>query len=228
MRVILNTINNKESPYIKIDTHVVNVQIITNKLIYWKIINNIFIPPITKNKWIQELALDENTWEGYFEISKVIRNTKIRAFQYKILFNLTPCNLYLFRIGKKINCICNYCNLTDNIAHYFYECPGTRSFWSGFENWWNTMETDTLVINKKYAMLGILEKGKLFEKLNALLLFARWYIYTGKQNKSEEPFMYKFLCQLKYKLKIERMIATRRGSIEHFEKTWGSVETYLD
>ena len=228
MQVPTNVINNKESPYIQIDTHQINAQLITNKLIYWKIINNIFVSPITKDKWIQELALDENTWESYFEISKVISDTKIRVFQYKVLFNLTPCNLYLFRIGKRANCICNFCNLTDNIAHYFYVCQGTQSFWSGFENWWNMMETDTLVINKKLAMLGTLEKGKLLERLNALLLLARWYIYTSKQIKAEEPFMYKFLCQLKYKLKIERMIALRKGSMDHFEIIWGSVETYLD
>jgi hypothetical protein len=77
-------------------------------------------------------------------------------------------------------------------------------------------------------MLGTLEKGKLLERLNALLLLARWYIYTSKQIKAEEPFMYKFLCQLKYKLKIERMIALRKGSMDHFEIIWGSVETYLD
>jgi hypothetical protein len=226
INVAENAINNQELPYIEINKKKVNLQMITNKLIYWKLVNEICVQPVTKDKWIKELKLDKDKWDSYFEIPKIIRDTKIRAFQYKVLFNLTPCNLYLFTIKRRVNFTCNFCNAIDNIIHYFFTCNETALFWSSLEKWWNNMENDNLKIDKTMAMLGVLE-GKDIDKLNAVLLLARWYIYSEKQN-AHNPFLYKFLCQLKYKIKIERMICSRSGSLDFFNKIWAEIEENLE
>jgi hypothetical protein len=91
------------------------------------------------------------------------------------------------------------------------------------------MQQDKIVIKKELAILGIL-KIKLNKdecKLNACLQLGRWYIYVEKLQ-LQRPFLYKFLCQLKYKIKIEKMIYLRNGQLEKFDGMWGELETYLD
>jgi hypothetical protein len=85
-----NVIDSKENPYLKINKMNISLQILTNKMIYWELVEKIRIPAVTKYKWTQELNLNEQTWDNIFLVSKVIRDTKIRTFQYKLLFNLIP------------------------------------------------------------------------------------------------------------------------------------------
>jgi hypothetical protein len=56
---------------------------------------------------------------------------------------------------------------------------------------------------------------------------ARWYIYIEKLNQ-EEPSLYKFLCHLRYKIKIEKLIYLRNNQSAPFELLWGDIETYIE
>ena len=216
-----------ESPCIEIRKQITSVKSITNKMIYWELVNKIKIPPITKDKWVQEFNLDIANWEKIFEVAKIIRDTKIRTFQYKLLFNLTPCNLYLFKIGRHNTHTCHNCASVDNIGHYFYECNETRNFWLSLQNWWNIMENDHIIITKEYALLGIINSNEKSDKLNACLQLARWYIYTEKLN-SQQPFWYKFLCRLKYKIKQEKAICQGNNQMKFFELIWQGIEDHID
>jgi hypothetical protein len=141
--------------------------------------------------------------------------------------NLVPCNLYLYRIGKTNSHTCNACNNIDHLTHYFYECEETKQFWNSIQNWWNNMMNDTLIIDKTIAMIGKISKNKKKDILNAILQLARWYIYTEKFN-FHIPFLYKFLCHLKYKIKIEKIIYLRNNQISKFEKMWEEIEMHID
>jgi hypothetical protein len=87
---------------------------------YWKLIEKIQIPHVTKAAWEDQLNVDKNEWKYVFNIPLVIRDAKIRTFQYKLIMNLIPCNQYLFRIKRHDTNICNYCPAVDNMTHYFY------------------------------------------------------------------------------------------------------------
>jgi hypothetical protein len=191
------------------------------------LIEKIRITPIIKQKWTQEFNLKEENWENIFKIPRIIRDTKIRTFQYKLLFNLTPCNLYLFRIGRRNSYACDACNALDNITHYFFECPETNKFWESFQNWWNRMEDDNVKITKELALIGIVNITEKTNKLNACLQLARWYVYCEKLN-LKSSFLYKFLCLLKYKVKIEKHISQGNNQISQYEKSWQRIEEYLD
>ena len=217
----------KNRIYIQIKNKFLPIQLINNKMIYWKLIDKIKINAVTKHKWIDEFGLNDDTWEKIFEIPAIIRDTKIRAFQYKLLFNLTPCNLYLYRIGKADSYACNYCPKIDHIQHFFYECPGMQTFWMSFQNWWNKMENVDITINKEAAMVGITDSEINIDQLNACLQIARWYIYTEKLN-LQQPFLYKFLCLLKFKIKTEKMIHIRNNQLAKYEELWEKIELQLD
>ena len=222
-----DAISAQENPGLEIKNKIVPTQKMTNKLIYWELVNKIRIAPITKDKWINEFNLNEDNWEQIFATSKIIRDTKIRTFQYKLIFNIIPCNLYLFKIGRHNTGTCHNCTLIDNIGHYFYACIETRNFWSSLENWWNIMENEHITITKEYAMLGITNSEQNNNKLNACLQLARWYIHTEKL-KQQNTTLYKFLCRLKYKIKQERVICEGNNQMKIFEQLWQGIEDYID
>jgi hypothetical protein len=229
MNVCKEMIESNEILYIELNNQNIPIIYTTNKEIYWKIIEKIQIPHVTKDKWEKELGIDADCWPYYFQIPLIIRDTKIRSFQYKLIFNLIPCNLYLLKIGKSNTYNCNYCQEIDNISHYFYICENTNCFWDSFKNWWNRMEEDSIIIDKTTAILGIKCKGHKYDKLNACLQLARWhiYIYIEKLN-LHEPALYKFLCMLKYKIKIEKIISSKNNNMSKFDKLWGEIEEYIE
>jgi hypothetical protein len=182
---------------------------------------------VTKIKWETELNIDEKQWPDIFYNSFKIRDTKIRALQYKLIMNLVPCNLYLYRIGKLNSYRCNYCQNIDHISHYFYECEDTKFFWLNLQNWWNTLSNGNIQLDKRAAIIGLAGKNKTLEQLNAILQLARWYIYTEKLN-MQSPFLYRFLIQLKYKLKVEKSIYLRNNKLAKYENMWEDVEEYIN
>jgi hypothetical protein len=86
---------------------------------------------------------------------------------------------------------------------------------------------DRLIIDKTIAIIGKIDRNKKKDQLNALLQLARWYIYTEKLN-FKNPFLYKFLCHLKYKIIIEKIIYLRNNKMSGFEKMWEEIEEYIN
>ena len=127
-----------------------------------------------------------------FTIPKIINDTKIRVFQYNLLFNLIPWNLYLFRIkrGNSYNCL--NCNEVDNVTHYIYSCNAVLPFWNTFERWWNIMTNEAIQIDKKMVIMGDFVGKKQNTRLNACLLIAKWFIYVEKLNNNRIFFTNSF------------------------------------
>ena len=106
MKIPYEAISFKENLYIKIGKTDMNINKITNKDLYWNFVESIQQEPIFKKKLQQELEIKDEEWAVILKIPSTVHDTKIQAFQYKLLFSLIPCNLYLNRIKrslKKIN-----------------------------------------------------------------------------------------------------------------------------
>jgi hypothetical protein len=89
------------------------------------------------------------------------------------------------------------------------------------------MENDNVKITKELALIGIVNITEKTNKLNACLQLARWYVYCEKLN-LKSSFLYKFLCLLKYKVKIEKLISQENNQISQYENLWQGIEDYLD
>jgi hypothetical protein len=228
-----NIFQDNEELYMRINKQHMPINQITNKDVYWKMIKKIQLPHITKEKWENELNLNSKDWKYYFQIIKIIRDTKIRSFQYKLIFNLVPCNLYLYKIGKSNTFTGNYCAKVDNTTHFFYNCNGTNLFWNGVQNWWNNMKKENnddhenITINKTLAILGFKTRNEEIYNLNAILQIARWHIYVEKLN-NQEPSLYQFLCTLRQKIIIEKIICLRNNTMNKFNLLWGEIEEHIE
>jgi hypothetical protein len=155
----------------------------------------------------------------------VIKDTKIRAFQYKLLFTLTPCNLYLKHIKKSDTDRCNWCLEIDDTAHYFAECKQLNIFWTSFAQWYAGMTNKPLSITLESIIVGFLDKQENINTLNACMLLEKWHIYKNKLDQ-KEIFFYKFLCELNYYIKTQRTIAIRSNQPTQYINTWQMVEEH--
>ena len=202
------------------------INMITNKDIYWVFIENIRQKAIIIDKLNSILKLEDNEWEDIFTMSKVVRNSKIRAFQYKVLFNLIPCNLYLFRIERSLTDKCLLCHQLDDIFHYLYQCDSVKGFWNSFSTWWNNMTGQNIQLDIRLIMVGFTGQSVEAKTINACLLMAKWHLYKCKLNE-DSVFLYKFLCELKYSLIVEKTIALREGRLVKYNEMWQDIENYL-
>jgi hypothetical protein len=226
MKVPREAVSIKEDIFIRIGKNDKNIKNITNKDLYWTLVRHKQIKPIFMEKLQQELGIAEDEWEAILTIPKNIIHTKIQAFQYKSLFSLIPCNLYLKRINRSDTDKCHTCNKLDDTAHYLFECRRVVPFWNSFMDWWNAMTNGATYLDKRSAITGFVGKDPHVDTLNACLLLAKWHIYKCNLKESQ-PFFYNFLCDLKQHLQIEQAIAIRNNKTVKYNSRWQIIEEYV-
>jgi hypothetical protein len=226
MKVPPNTMNFNEQIHININKKPKIINKVSNKDIYWVMVKNIQVKPIIIEKFKIELGIEETRWKQIFTIPRVLRDTKIRAFQYKLLFKLTPCNHYLKKIQKSESDLCNWCNKVDDTAHYFAECQQLTIFWNNFAKWFARATDTYLILTLEDIIVGVTKNEKHTDCLNACLLLAKWHIYKNKLNQTE-TFFYRFLCEIKYYIIVEKTIALKNNRLAQFTEMWQEVEDYI-
>jgi hypothetical protein len=138
----------RESIYLNIGKNAKRLSQIVNKDIYWIFVNKIKEFPIIFSKLNMDQEEKQELAKNIFTIPKVVRNTKIRAFQYKVLYKLIPCNLYLNKIQKSDTDKCNKCNILDDLKHYFYKCQEIKTFWNRFCTWWKEITGEEIELDE--------------------------------------------------------------------------------
>ena len=226
MKILQEAISFQETLALNIQNRTVNLGNITNKDLYWIFVREIQIKPIITEKPWQKLEITDEQWKEIFTIPSSIRDTKIKAFQYKLLFNLVPCNKYLKKIKKSDSDKCDTCEELDDITHYILGCRQVNLFWKSFTNWWNTWTNENIKLNKQQILVGILGNKLKNKLLNACILLGKWHIYKNKLDNSE-IFFYKFQCDLKYYLMIEKSIALRNNKLNLYINFWQPLEDSL-
>jgi hypothetical protein len=226
MKIPIDATNFKEDPHINIGKVAKNIKLIKNKEIYWIFVNDIRLESIVTGKLQRELNITEENCKKVFKMPRVVSNTKIRAFQYKLLYKLIPCNVYLKQITKSDTDKCTWCQETDDIAHYFAKCRHLTPYWNSLATWCQNLMEEEINFTVEDVLLGILEKGTKYNVINAILLIAKWRIYKDKLN-STDTFFYKFLCELKYYINIEKTIALKNNKLPNYNKMWLKVEELI-
>jgi hypothetical protein len=168
-------------------------------------------------------------WKSIYKNYAMIKDTKIKAFQYKILNNLIPCNLYLKRIGKSDTDLCPKCNTLDDQMHYFVECPEAASIWTNLSRWWKGLTDQEVILSGRDITIGIEQrplKLVMRSQLDDIVLATKWRIYANKQM-GEDIGFYQVLCSIRNMINTQKLIASRRDNIDRHEEFWGGIEDYL-
>ena len=114
MKIPVQTISNKEQPFILCNNRPLALSVAVNKDIYWHFVTKKVTEPIAANKWCTEFNINKTDWPCIYKTYASIQYTKLKSFQFKIINNLIPCNLYLKRIKRSATDKCPTCDQLDD------------------------------------------------------------------------------------------------------------------
>jgi hypothetical protein len=173
--------------------------------------------------------IENEDWKEIYKNYAGIKDTRTKAFQFKILNNLIPCNLYLKRISKSDTDKCPKCNILDDQMHYLVECPEVASIWTHLSRWWKGLTDQDVILESRDIIIGIKQrpfKLELKAQLEDIILATKWRIYANKQL-GEDIGFYQVLCSIRNMINIQKLIASRKDNSGRYDRIRGQIEDYL-
>lgn len=142
-----------------------------------ELINGQATTPCAVGFWKRKLKQDitEKHWQL---AAHSTRETRLRVLQWKILHNIYPTKILLFRIGKADTNICDACNTgeTDYIEHFFYTCRTINQIWRLVTNEVLIRLGVRINITLEIALLGYIDATEHSYAINHLLSIAKMCI----------------------------------------------------
>ena len=202
----------------------VNILDIRSRELNW-IIRDQSSPKLTGQiRWYQmypTLGIMNATWTSLYTYPfRIIRETKLQSFQFKVFHRIITCNSYLKNIRIKDSSECEYCDgQKDTMVHFFVTCPVVVHFWKSIFRWLNTiMKIDTSRITESEQILGVYQKMKDCDTINMVLLRARFYIYRQRLFPKCALDIMQWLKELKHALLFEEYICKMENKVKKFKK----------
>jgi hypothetical protein len=130
----------------------------------------------------------------------------------------------LHRIRIKETPKCRFCPEDETIEHFFFGCEITKDFWYGFLTWWNALGNDKpTILEEKDIIMGFNIPNKKEMLINQCILIGKKMIYDQKNYMNKQPDLYKFHCDLKDIVEIDRQICIKNCRLSDFENYWGEI-----
>ena len=107
----------------------------------------------------------------------------------------------------------------------FVDCIRVELFWTGFKEWLDRIEDNTLHIRTQDIIFGILSTPSV--RPNFLILHAKWWIHLSRNDEQNVNFQ-SFLIYLKNVLSVEKCIAVNRKELMMYYQKLDVVEKSLE
>ena len=222
--IIRNAIHNNEPVYMKLFATEKSIHKIKNCDLYRILIKS-------KTRWDRKCTQHWNNlfqcelnWKSIFALCKIDCKSKIQSFQFSIIHQFFPCNLYLSKWKENYSSACSYCGCIDSITHYFADCQAVTNFWQLIEGWLNnTLQLEEhITLNNFDIMLGKLNLKAYKDVVNFVIIQAKWFVYCKKLNGND--IVYKeFIQKLMYRLQIEENRYCLKGDVESFHELFDCI-----
>ena len=135
-----------------------------------------FSPPIVEINLKKQVPNVKAVYELPF---KVTVENKLRSFQFKLIHNIIPTNLSLYKMNIKDSPKCDRCLFqNETLVHMFCECPDVKIFWKDVIMWWNIKRPDNIDLNSIEILYGYKPEITSLYALNHYLLIAKYHVYT--------------------------------------------------
>ena len=145
--------------------------------------------PCATNVWSRQLnvCIDRQHWELIFNSTQ---ETRLRVLHWKILHNIYPTNILLYKMGIANTNKCNVCAVdeTDYIEHFYFACTKIKPVWRMVEQEISKRKCTRLEISETIALLGFLDNTHTTQEqklINQLILMAKMCI--SKCRYANEP-----------------------------------------
>lgn len=216
------------SLYIQEEELPVDLGILKAKVMYDKMVtvrkksNAAFI------KWTQgDDGLTISGREEWTEICKRVfsssRETKLQSFQYRTLNRIIPCKVFLKRIKITDSDGCPFCQNSDTIVHFFFQCERVQRFWREICNWFKGAPSLYLnILSPKEFVFGVPNDFHRGRVINFILIHLRFYIYRQKLFHEGRLCTMQWLDEFRSKLRVEKWVRARLGRAASF-RSWDEI-----
>ena len=139
------------------------VEVLTHRELYEKIKTPGSIDH-THKFWSRKFEkFDADYWNIPYKCTK---ESRLKILQWKILHNIYPTNILLYKMKIAGSIQCKYCNEVDFTEHFFAQCKLVRPIWQEIENMIAVRTDKRMKLGIKEIMLGITIGKGLNEKDN--------------------------------------------------------------
>jgi exonuclease III len=161
--------------------HVMSCKLYRNNIVNNKSSTTICAVGFWERKF--EIKLSETHWQVAVNCTQEVR---LRVLQWKILHNIFPTNILLHKMGLRTSRHCSYCDETDFIEHFFYECTHINKLWTEIENIITCYTGHRLNLSVTDILFGVFHpvmNKKQYIVINHLILIGKMCISKIKYGK---------------------------------------------
>ena len=156
--------------------------------------------PLCASRWKRQYNVEIAT--SHWAMVHSIKESKLKALTWKVLHNIYPTNILLFKMKLSNTQNCKYCGQMDFLEHFFYSCVKINPLWKNIKNdiymstgvRYDIQEADVLLGAQRTD--NILRKTVI--KINYWLAIGKMVISKYRYGKSRNIFeIYETECQLR-------------------------------
>jgi hypothetical protein len=210
-----------------LDRRLKNLKTLKTKHLYTLILehdHDMDSPSPAQMYWKEKYKIEGNDMKLVYTVPyRVTKLTILQALQYKIINKIINCNYWLHKLKIKETPTCRFCQKSETIEHFFFDCAITKQFWHAFLTWWKTGNGYPDLLEENDIVLGYNLTEMNETLINCCILIGKKMIYEQKSYFNKQPDIYKFHCELKSVIEMERHICTKNDNLSEFYMAWGDL-----
>ena len=200
-----------------------------SRTIYWSLLETHFPPTITPKILMQsslkiEIS-DESWWALYPNFIAIIKPTKLRSFQFRLLSGSLTTNIKRTKwSGEKISNLCTFCNTCpETVKHVLYECHCIKPLWEKLKK--TSQYFLKLDISYDLSMVILNNCGGPQKQIvNTMIIILKQFIYSEKCFQ-RIPTFEGFFTRLANWYQIEKQIVYTDYNVKKWKtcKKWQNI-----
>ena len=197
----------------------------TSKSIYSTLVKRIQISPTAQSKFNSEYNISGNIdWKNIYLLpGRVTLDTRMRAFQYKILNRILYTNKILYKMNLVPSPMCTFCgDHEETLEHLLISCTYTKNFWLSVISWLNTYNMKIDKLDEVTILFGISDNNPGNCLLNHKIILGKYTIYSCRC-KNIKPSVSLLKAKTSETRKFEFLIAKKNKKESIHYKKWENM-----
>ena len=127
----------------------------STRIAYATLLSNNVSPQSSENRILNYGFSKESIQKVYSLPFLITKDSKLIAFQFKIIHHILPTKSSLFRAGITESDICSLCAIEkQTLNHLLYHCTVSKAFWDRFTSWWYQKFKQVLFLTESNILYG--------------------------------------------------------------------------
>ena len=184
------------------------------------------LPPIhLKRIWEIELGreLQDDSWWALFpNFLKLVKPTKLRAFQYRILTRSLTTNTKRHKWNRDVSEKCTFCrDAPETMDHLLFQCKLVSDLWLNLSKILNYYYKVQITFNRELVFFNNYN-AQHKHIVNLTVIALKQYLYATKCFEKPPSFA-EYMLKLNYWFTIDKQYALDNKSMKQLYKKWKNL-----